>query len=262
MSISAQQRKAANAAAAAAGVDAATAGAADALSTTVDDQSESGDPDGDIATVEDRSESEDMNDAVGSSLEPDAESAIAELTMQLAAVTTERDDYVDQLQRLRAEFQNFRRRVEADRQQRVSAGVGRLVDSLLPVLDGCDAAVAQGHDEVAPVAQSLMVALGKAGLERIEAVGVPFDPNEHEAVIVENSPPEANAASAETDVSGASQGVPEPGRNDDATAHDDNGADGDPAHGDPVQMVTEELRSGYRFAGRVLRAAMVKVRAG
>ncbi len=261
MSISAQQRKAANAAAAAAGVDAATADAADALSTTVDDQSESGDPDGDIATVDDRPESEDMDDAVGSSLEPDAESAIAELTMQLAAVTTERDDYVDQLQRLRAEFQNFRRRVEADRQQQVSSGVGRLVDSLLPVLDGCDAAVAQGHDEVAPVAQSLMVALGKAGLERIEAVGVPFDPNEHEAVIVENSPPEANAASAaasaETDVSGASQGAPESGRNDDATAHDDNGADGDPA-----QMVTEELRSGYRFAGRVLRAAMVKVRAG
>ena len=262
MSISAQQRKAANAAAAAAGGDAATAGAADALSTPVDDQSESGDPDGDIATVDDRPESEDMNDAVGSSLEPDAESAIAELTVQLAAVTTERDDYVDQLQRQRAEFQNFRRRVEADRQQQVSAGVSRLVDSLLPVLDGCDAAAAQGHDEVAPVAQSLMVALGNAGLERIEAVGVPFDPNEHEAVIVEHSPPEANAASAETDVSGASQGAPESGRNDNATAHDDNGADGDPVHGDPVQMVTEELRSGYRFAGRVLRAAMVKVRAG
>ena len=261
MSISAQQRKAANAAAAAAGGDAATAGAADALSTPVDDQSESGDPDGDIATVDDRPESEDMNDAVGSSLEPDAESAIAELTMRLDAVTAERDDYVDQLQRQRAEFQNFRRRAEADRQQQVSAGVSRLADSLLPVLDGCDAAVAQGHDEVAPVAQSLMVALGKAGLERIEAVGVPFDPNEHEAVIVEHSPPEADAGSgapnAETDGSAASQGATESGRSDNATARDDSGTGGD-----TVQMVTEELRSGYRFAGRVLRAAMVKVRAG
>ncbi len=219
-----------------------------------------------VATPDARSESGASDGDVGSGIETDGEAETAELTMQLAAVTTERDDYLDQLQRQRADFQNFRRRVEADRQKQVSAGVSRLVDSLLPVLDGCDAAVAQGHDQVAPVAQSLMVALGKAGLERIMAVGVPFDPNEHEAVIVEQRAPDADAGSraahAGTDGSAASESATESCGSDAATAGDDNGAGGDPVQMLPVQMVTEELRSGYRFDGRVLRAAMVKVRAG
>ena len=212
------------------------------------------------ATLDDPSAS-DNSDATGSGIESDAEPDVAELTTRIAAIAAERDEYLDQLQRQRAEFQNFRRRATTDRQQQVSAGVSRLVDSLLPVLDGCDAAVAQGHDEVAPVAQSLMVALGKAGLERITAVGTPFDPNEHEAVIVEQAPPDADAGSAalnaDTDGSVASEGVTGSGGSAAATTGDHDGAGGD-----TVQMVIEELRSGYRFDGRVLRAAMVKVRAG
>ena len=144
----------------------------------------------------------------------------AELLSQLDVVTAERDDYLDQLQRQRAEFQNYRKRVEAERRQQVSAGVSRLVESLLPVLDGCDAATSQGHGEVAAVGQSLMVALGKAGLERIDSVGEPFDPTQHEAVTIEE------------------------------------------AVDDAPQIVAAELRSGFRFDGRVLRAAMVKVRTG
>ncbi|WP_419917050.1 nucleotide exchange factor GrpE [Candidatus Poriferisodalis sp.] len=144
----------------------------------------------------------------------------ADLLPQLEAVMAERDDYLDQLQRQRAEFQNYRKRVEAERRQQVAAGVSRLVESLLPVLDGCDAATAQGHDEVAAVGQSLMVALGKAGLERIDSVGEPFDPTQHEAVTIEE------------------------------------------AVDDAPQIVAAELRSGFRFDGRVLRAAMVQVRAG
>ena len=170
----------------------------------------------------------------------------ADLQSQLDEVTAERDDYLDQLQRQRAEFQNFRKRVEADRRQQVSAGVSRLVESLLPVLDGCDAATAQGHSEVAAVGQSLMVALGKAGLERIDAVGEPFDPTQHEAVTIEETP------AAETGEP-ASDGAPEI----DGAAGD---TDGDPAAS--RQLVTAELRSGFRFDGRVLRAAMVKVRTG
>ncbi|WP_428115856.1 nucleotide exchange factor GrpE [Candidatus Poriferisodalis sp.] len=212
------------------------------------------------ATLDDPSAS-DNSDATGSGIESDAEPDVGELTTRIAAIAAQRDEYLDQLQRQRAEFQNFRRRVTTDRQQQVSAGVSRLVDSLLPVLDGCDAAVAQGHDEVAPVAQSLMVALGKAGLERITAVGTPFDPNEHEAVIVEQAPPGADAGSAalnaDTDGSVASEGVTGSCASAAATTGDHDGAGGD-----TVQMVIEELRSGYRFDGRVLRAAMVKVRAG
>ncbi|WP_419837334.1 nucleotide exchange factor GrpE [Candidatus Poriferisodalis sp.] len=179
----------------------------------------------------------------------------ADLLAQLDALTAERDEYLDQLQRQRAEFQNFRKRVEAERRQQVSAGVSRLVESLLPVLDGCDAATAQGHGEVAAVGQSLMVALGKAGLERIDAVGEPFDPNQHEAVTIEAAPEPGPAAfdddagaSPDAAAIGADAGEPELG--------------GEVLGGEVHQVVTAELRSGFRFDGRVLRAAMVKVRTG
>ena len=174
----------------------------------------------------------------------------ADLLAQLDATTAERDDYLDQLQRQRAEFQNFRKRVEAERHQQVSAGVSRLVESLLPVLDGCDAATAQGHSEVAAVGQSLLVALGKAGLERIDAVGEPFDPTQHEAVTIEAAPvPESTASDDDAE------------RTRDAAAAGTD-ADGSELTGEAHQVVTAELRSGFRFDGRVLRAAMVKVRTG
>ncbi len=142
---------------------------------------------------------------------------VEDLITTLETVTAERDQYLDALQRLQAEFENFRRRSAADSEQRVAAGIARLAEHLLPVLDGCDAAVSQGLDQVAPIHSSLTVTLEKEGLERISAIGQPFDPTEHEAVLHEA---------------------------------------GDGAE----QVVIEELRSGYRWKGRVLRAAMVKVR--
>lgn len=193
-------------------------------------------------------------EAIGASpadLAEQAEAAAsADAAAQLDAVTAERDDYLDQLQRHRAEFQNFRRRVEAERRRQVSAGVSRLVESLLPVLDACDVAETQGHAEVAAVGQALMVALGKAGLERIDAVGEPFDPALHEAVTIEAAPAAEPAASGDSDaevsdVAAARSDAEAPGSADDAR-----------------QIVTAELRSGFRFDGRVLRAAMVKVRTG
>ena len=195
--------------------------------------------------------------------EPDLDAAVAEeagesraeLLVQLEAVTAERDDYLNQLQRQRAEFQNYRKRVEAERRQQVSAGVSRLVESLLPVLDGCDAATAQGHSEVAAVGQSLMVALGKAGLERIDAVGEPFDPTQHEAVTIEQAPvPTDPVLDEDADSPDIAEAATEAAAPTDADA---------PDHADEArQVVTAELRSGFRFDGRVLRAAMVQVRAG
>ncbi len=172
----------------------------------------------------------------------------AVLEEQLKATAAERDDYLDQLQRQRAEFQNFRRRIESERRQQVAAGVSRLVESLLPVLDGCDAAALQGHTEVAAVGQALMVALEKAGLERIDAIGKSFDPTQHEAVTVEFAPEPEDGTS---DVAAES-----------SSADVDASADESPSSvsGDCRQIVTAELRSGFRFDGRVLRAAMVKVR--
>ncbi|WP_423916154.1 nucleotide exchange factor GrpE [Candidatus Poriferisodalis sp.] len=175
-----------------------------------------------------------------------------DLAAQLEAATAERNDYLDQLQRQRAEFQNFRRRVEAERRQQVSAGVSRLVESLLPVLDGCAAATAQGHSEVAAVGQALMVALGKAGLERIDAVGEPFDPTQHEAVTIEVAPDPDPDPDEDGSGNGETSGETAGPDGADPTASDD--------RNDHYQVVTEELRSGFRFDGRVLRAAMVKVR--
>jgi molecular chaperone GrpE (heat shock protein) len=177
----------------------------------------------------------------------------AELLSQLDAVTAERDDYLDQLQRQRAEFQNYRKRVEAERRRQVSAGVSRLVESLLPVLDGCDAATSQGHSEVAAVGQSLLVALGKAGLERIDSVGAPFDPTQHEAVTIEVAPAADPVLDGDADAPDGEEAASEAAAQSDADAPD-------PADG-ARQVVTAELRSGFRFDGRVLRAAMVKVRA-
>ena len=184
----------------------------------------------------------------------DPGSELADLLTQLDAVAAERDDYLDQLQRQRAEFQNYRKRVEAERRQQVSAGVSRLVESLLPVLDGCDAAAAQGHSEVTAVGQSLMVALGKAGLERIDAVGEPFDPTQHEAVTIEEAPAAAPVPDEDADAPDVEEAASEAAVPSDADAPD-------PADG-ARQVVTAELRSGFRFDGRVLRAAMVKVRTG
>ena len=66
------------------------------------------------------------------------------LLESLEGVTAERDDYRDSLQRLQADFENFRRRSSQESEQRISAGVSKLVEALLPVLDACDAAEAQG----------------------------------------------------------------------------------------------------------------------
>jgi molecular chaperone GrpE len=144
---------------------------------------------------------------------------VEELVETLEIVTSERDEYLDMLKRLQADFDNYRKRMMSDSAERISAGVGRLAEALLPVLDACDAAVDQGHEEVAAVQHQLMNVLANHGLERIEAAGATFDPAEHEAVLHE--------------------------------AADD---------GESGPVVADEMRAGYRWSGKVLRPAMVKVR--
>lgn len=137
----------------------------------------------------------------------------------LAAVTAERDGYLDALQRLKAEFANHRRRTTEQAGQQRQQAAASLVEKLLPVLDSCDAAIAHGNDEVTPILDALVDVLAKDGLERIEPLETAFDPEFHDAVMHEAS--------------------------DDVT---------------DVPMVTEVLRAGYAWNGRVLRPAMVKVR--
>jgi molecular chaperone GrpE len=133
------------------------------------------------------------------------------------AVLAERDEFKDIALRLQADFDNYRKRMSAQQADEIDRATGRIAESLLPVLDACEAAFAHGADGVEPVWSSLMGALQRQGLEALDITGKPFDPAVAEAVMHE-------------------------------------AGDG----GEPV--VAEVLRTGYLWKGKVLRAAMVRVK--
>jgi molecular chaperone GrpE len=148
----------------------------------------------------------------------EAEQAFDVADAALADAETQRDEYLDALRRLQADFENYKKRVvkqQSDQLERANEG---LVTKLFPVLDTADLAVAHGGSEdLGQIRGLLLDALAKEGLERIAPDGGAFDPNLHDAV-----------------------------------AHE-------PGEGGE-QEVAEVLRAGYRWNGRVLRPAMVKVR--
>jgi molecular chaperone GrpE len=150
----------------------------------------------------------------------DLASAEAAVESDLASLQRERDDYLDTLRRLQADFDNYRKRTlkqQTDMLERAAQGI---VEKLLPVLDAGDLAVSHGGEDVGPVVSLLVETLQKEGLEKVApSVGAPFDPMVHEAVAHE--PAEAGS------------GEPE---------------------------VLTLLRSGYRWKGTLLRPAMVTVR--
>ena len=112
----------------------------------------------------------------------------------LEAVTRERDEYLDALQRLKAEFDNYRKRVARDQQELAARAHERLVSRLVPVLDDLERALeaASEHEEakleegVRLVHRSLADALAKEGLAEIETDGV-FDPHTQEALLAQPS---------------------------------------------------------------------------
>ena len=81
----------------------------------------------------------DVQLASDDSPDPDAIS-VETLIESLEQVTAERDDLKDSIQRLQAEFENFRRRSAKELEQRVAVGVSGIAEALLPILDACDAA--------------------------------------------------------------------------------------------------------------------------
>ncbi len=156
--------------------------------------------------------------------EPDVDSDSAEeavheaeeaVLADLAKLAAERDDYLDQLRRTKADFENYRKRILRQQTEHLERAAEALAEKLLPVLDTFDAALTHGEG-FEQVYAALMSTLEKEGLERIAPEGKPFDPNESDAV-----------------------------------AHEE---------GDEGPVVAEVLRPGYRWKGRVLRPAMVRVR--
>jgi molecular chaperone GrpE len=136
----------------------------------------------------------------------------SELEMALA----ERDEWRDRAQRIAADFENYRRRMATQQADEVDRSTGRLAESLLPVLDACEAAFLQHPAEIEPLFNLMLSELKKQGLESMNLHEQPFDPHLADAVLHE------------------------------------------PGDGEPV--VSEVLRSGYVWNGKVLRPAMVKVR--
>lgn len=118
-----------------------------------------------------------------------SEDALAEAALlvqnDFLALERERDDYLDQLRRVQADFENYRKRVIGQQADVVERAAESLVQQLLPVLDACDAAVQHGAEDVVPVQNQLVDTLTKLGLERLEPEGAAFDPNFHEAVMHE-----------------------------------------------------------------------------
>ena len=155
-------------------------------------------------------------------LPQDPDEAIAYLLGELRSARLEADSYLTDLQRVAADFENYRKRALRERDEIVMRSTQALVRELLPVLDSFDGALAAAAGDQHLLAglrsthQLLVDALSREGLEPIAALGTPFDPSVHEAV------------------SGG------------GTGH---------------LVVTAEMRRGYLLRGRVLRPSLVAVAA-
>jgi molecular chaperone GrpE len=96
----------------------------------------------------------------------------------------EASDYLEDLRRLQAEFENYRKRMMRDQTRVTERASARLIERLLPVLDSFDKAIDHGDvsSGVELVYKELHRVLADEGLEEIPAKGLPFDPTIHEAV--------------------------------------------------------------------------------
>lgn len=137
------------------------------------------------------------------------------------------EEYLAQIQRLRADFDNYRKRMMQEQARWRDAAVGEFIMGLLPVMDNFEralAAASKGGDPasllqgIQMIHRQLSDTLARAGLQPMEAVGQPFNPNLHEAMMRVES-----------------------------------------GEGYEVDTVVEEFQRGYIYKGSVIRPALVKV---
>mgnify|MGYP001563967123 CR=1 FL=1 len=181
-------------------------------------------PDASVVPVEVVEDAPVEPEVLGLSLPDDHAEANELLLRELYEARRESGDLLDNLQRVAAEFDNYRKRTERDQRENVERASQRVIESLLPTLDSLDAALAieatteaetKMLEGVRGTETLLLDAMRSEGCERIDAVGTPFDPALHEAVQVI------------------------------------------PGEGD--QVVEQELRKGYVMRGRVIRPSLVVV---
>jgi molecular chaperone GrpE len=174
----------------------------------------------------------------------------------IVRLTRERDDVLDTLRRLQADFENYKKRVERQSQELRDRANERLVEALLPALDAFGMARAHlSESDTSPETKALLQAaslfegaLQKEGLERIVAEGVPFDPSSHEAV--------DHVSADDGDAGDSVSGDSDPDVADGEIVTD--GPGGSASYGGPT--VDAVFRPGYVWKGRVIRPAMVRVR--
>jgi molecular chaperone GrpE len=143
-------------------------------------------------------------------------------------IQRQRDEYKDLLLRKTAEFDNFRKRIDRERQSVSEAAAADLIAELLPLVDDMERALkadagkdAEGYRKgVELIHRRLLETLKKRGVRPIEALGADFDPYQHQAVTYE------------------------------------------PAEGRREGEIIEEFGRGYKLGDRLLRPAMVKVAKG
>ena len=119
----------------------------------------------------------------------EAAAPAAPLGAELESLRAELDERTRDLQRVSAEYANYRKRVDRDRSLVQEQATGSVLAALLPILDDLDRAREHG-DLVGPfgtVAEQLTTALGKFGLTAFGEQGDPFDPTRHEAVAHQTS---------------------------------------------------------------------------
>ena len=159
------------------------------------------------------------------------ESRVQVLQNEVSRKEAARVELAEMLRRRQTDFDNFKKRVERDREEQQTANVAALVKGLLPVLDNLDRALEfaepivpgrsvefkQFYEGISLVKKQMFDSLQALGLEAVASVGEAFDPIVHDAVAVEES-----------------------------SAHAPN-------------TVSTEMRRGYRLGDIVIRPAMVKV---
>ncbi len=101
---------------------------------------------------------------------------------EIHELASQRDSYRDIAQRVQADFENYRKRVQAQIRDEAERASSRLAEALLPVLDATEAAYLRHPDEVGPLLNVLLSELRKQGLETLDLQDKPFDPNVAEAV--------------------------------------------------------------------------------
>jgi molecular chaperone GrpE len=145
---------------------------------------------------------------------------------ELGETKRERDEYLELAQRMRADFENYRKRVAKETSDALARGKAELARELLPVIDNLERALEAGQDAsahealargVAMVHDELRARLQSAGVEAFDPTGEPFDPQLHEALSTQQ------------------------------------------AEGTQSGVVLETLEKGYRLNGQVLRPARVVV---